>query len=117
MLGTRFTMVEPFARKPYEDAGVIVPRHHAAMARRVDRIIYEELVAGSVVAQSSQRKLRTLITSFSGRRSRRSCWLYRTGAGGRCRANVLPVYDTTRNPLRRRGRGMLGDEESARAAA
>lgn len=43
ILGTRFTMTEPFAREKLEQAGIVVHQVAADWIREVDRIIYEEL--------------------------------------------------------------------------
>ena len=117
LLGTRFTMVEPFARKPYEDAGVIVHDITPQWRAEVDRIIYEELVAGQVV-RDSQRKLRTLITELQRQKVEAvvlGCTELVLAVD--VRANVLPVYDTTAIHSAAAVEWMLGDEESARAAA
>ena len=56
LLGTRFTMTEMFARQPYLEAGIAIHDLAPEWRAEVDRIIYQELVAGRVV-RDSQRKL------------------------------------------------------------
>src|SRR4051794_25684354 len=63
LLGTRFTMTEPFAREPYEARGIVIQELTAPWRAEVDRIIYQELAVGRVV-RDSQRKLKTLITEL-----------------------------------------------------
>ena len=117
LLGTRFTMVEPFARKPYEDAGIVVHDLAPDWRSEVDRIIYEELVSGRVV-RDSQRKLRTLITELQRQKVDAvvlGCTELVMAVD--VRANVLPVYDTTAIHSAAAVEWMLGDREPARAAA
>ena len=117
LLGTRFTMVEPFARQPYEAAGLIVHDLAPDWRKEVDRIIYEELVSGRVV-RDSQRKLRTLITELQRQRVEAvvlGCTELVLAVD--VRANVLPVYDTTAIHSAAAVEWMLDDEQRARAAA
>ena len=117
LLGTRFTMAEPFARKPYEDAGIIVHDVAPQWRAEVDRIIYEELVASRVV-RDSQRKLKTLITELQKQKVEAvvlGCTELVLAVD--VRANVLPVYDTTAIHSAAAVEWMLADRESARAAA
>jgi len=117
LLGTRFTMAEPFARKPYEDAGIIVHDITPQWRAEVDRIIYEELVSGRVV-RDSQRKLRTLITEVQRQKVEAvvlGCTELVLAVD--VRANVLPVYDTTAIHSAAAVEWMLGDREEAKAAA
>lgn len=95
LLGTRFTMSEPFARTAYEAQGIAVHALSDEWQREVDRIIYEELAAGRVV-RDSQRKLKTLITEL-GKQKVQAVVLGCTELvlAVDVRANVLPVYDTT----------------------
>ncbi len=95
LLGTRFTMTEPFARTAYESQGIAVHALSDEWQREVDRIIYEELAAGRVV-RDSQRKLKTLITEL-GKQKVQAVVLGCTELvlAVDVRANVLPVYDTT----------------------
>src|SRR5438270_5177057 len=95
LLGTRFTMTEPFFRGRLEDRGITLVSIEQEWIDEVDRIIFEELAAGRVV-RNSQRKLKTLITELGKQRVQ--------GVVLGCtelvlavdvRANVLPVYDTT----------------------
>ena len=117
LLGTRFTMTEPFARQPYEEAGVVVHEIAPEWRAEVDRIIYEELVSGRVV-RNSQRKLKTLFTELQKQKVQAvvlGCTELVLAVD--VRANVLPVYDTTAIHSDAALEWMLGDEESARAAA
>jgi aspartate racemase len=95
LLGTRFTMTEPFARECYEQRGIIVHELTPDWRSEVDRIIYEELAAGRVV-RDSQRKLKTLITELAKQKVQAvvlGCTELVLAVD--VRANVLPVYDTT----------------------
>jgi aspartate racemase len=117
LLGTRFTMTEPFAREAYEQRGIIVQELTPDWRAEVDRIIYEELAAGHVV-RDSQRKLKTLIVELSRQRVQAvvlGCTELILAVDAR--ANVLPVYDTTAIHARAAVEWMLADEEQARAAA
>lgn len=95
LLGTRFTMSEPFYRERIEAHGIAVTTPDAAMAQEIDRIIYEELTRGQV-SRISQRTLKTCLTMMSQARNQAvvlGCtelvMLVDPGA------NVLPIYDTT----------------------
>ena len=57
LLGTRFTMSEPFYRERIEAHGISVTPPAPAEARDIDRI-YEELTRGQVT-RTSQRALKT----------------------------------------------------------
>ena len=117
LLGSRFTMTEPFAREPYQERGIVIHELSADWRREVDRIIYEELATGRVV-RDSQRKLKTLITEL-GKQKVQAVVLGCTELvlAVDTRANVLPVYDTTTIHAAAAVEWMLGDEEQARAAA
>lgn len=117
LLGTRFTMTEPFAREPYEARGIVIQELTPEWRAEVDRIIYEELAAGQVV-RDSQRKLKTLLVELSRQRVQAvvlGCTELVLAVD--VRANVLPVYDTTAIHARAAVEWMLADEEEARAAA
>ena len=117
LLGTRFTMVEPFARAPYEDRGIVIHELSPSWREEVDRIIYQELVMGRVV-RDSQRKLKTLITDLAKQKVQAivlGCTELVLAVD--VRANVLPVYDTTAIHARAAVQWMLSEEEQARAAA
>lgn len=117
LLGTRFTMTEPFVRERYEARGIQLASIDQAWMTEVDRIIYEELAAGRVV-RDSQRKLKTLITELAKKRIQAvvlGCTELVLAVD--VRANVLPVYDTTAIHARAAVNWMLGDEEQARVAA
>ena len=117
LLGSRFTMTEPFARKPYEDRGIVFQELTLGWRAEVDRIIYEELAAGRVV-RDSQRKLKTLITELAKQKVQAvvlGCTELVLAVDAR--ANVLPVYDTTAIHARMAVDWMLDEPEEARAAA
>jgi len=117
LLGTRFTMVEPFAREPYEARGIAIHEIAPEWRTEVDRIIFHELAAGRVV-RDSQRKLKTLITELAKQKVQAvvlGCTELVLAVD--VRANVLPVYDTTAIHARAAVDWMLGEEEEARAAA
>lgn len=117
LLGTRFTMTEPFAREAYEARGIVVQELTPEWRAEVDRIIYQELAAGNVV-RDSQRKLKTLLVELSRQRVQAvvlGCTELVLAVDAR--ANVLPVYDTTAIHARAAVEWMLADEEEARAAA
>lgn len=117
LLGSRFTMTEAFARRPYEERGIVFHELTPGWRAEVDRIIYEELAAGRVVRES-QRKLKTLITEL-GKQKVQAIVLGCTELvlAVDARANVLPVYDTTAIHARLAVEWMLGEQEEARAAA
>ena len=117
LLGTRFTMTEPFAREPYERRGIVVHEITPEWRGEVDRIIYEELAAGRVV-RDSQRKLKTLITDLAKQKVQAivlGCTELVFAV--ETKANVLPVYDTTAIHARAAADWMLAEVEVARAAA
>ncbi len=117
LLGTRFTMTEPFAREPYEARGIVVQELNAAWRDEVDRIIYEELAVGRVV-RDSQRKLKTLITELAKQKVQAvvlGCTELVLAVD--VRANILPVYDTTAIHARAAVEWMFDEPEQARAAA
>lgn len=117
LLGTRFTMSEPFVRERFERRGIQLASIEPVWVTEVDRIIYEELAAGRVV-RDSQRKLKTLITELAKKRIQAvvlGCTELVLAVD--VRANVLPVYDTTAIHARAGVDWMLADEEQARAAA
>lgn len=117
LLGTRFVMTEEFARAPYEEAGLDIVPITPDWVATVDRIIFDELVKG-IVRRDSQRALKTLLTELSRRKTDAvvlACTELVLAVDPR--ANVLPVYDTTEIHARAAVDWMLGDKESARAAA
>jgi len=117
LLGTRFTMTEPFSREPYEKRGIVFQELTPGWRAEVDRIIHEELAAGRVVRES-QRKLKTLITEL-GKQKVQAVVLACTELvlAVDTRANVLPVYDTTAIHARMAVEWMLEKQEEERAAA
>ena len=117
LLGSRFTMTEPFLRTRFESRGITLAPIAPAWMDEVDRIIFQELAAGRVV-RDSQRKLKTLITELAKQKVQAvvlGCTELVLAVD--VRANVLPVYDTTAIHARAAVDWMLGDEEEARAAA
>jgi aspartate racemase len=118
LLGTRFTMTEPFVRERIEARGIACVAIESEWVAEVDRIIYEELAAGRVV-RDSQRKLKTLITELAKRKVQAivlACTELVMAVD--VRANVLPVYDSTAIHARAAVDWMLdGEQEQARAAA
>jgi len=117
LLGTRFTMSEPYVRDRLESRGIALAPIDAGWTREVDRIIYDELAAGRVV-RDSQRKLKTLITELAKQKVQAillGCTELVLAVD--VRANVLPVYDSTALHARYAVDWMLEEEEQARAAA
>ncbi len=117
LLGTRFTMTEPFIRERIEARGITCAAIDPASIAEVDRIIYQELAAGRVV-RDSQRKLKTLITELAKQKVQAvvlACTELVLAVD--VRANVIPVYDTTAIHARAAVDWMLADEEQAKAAA
>ena len=117
LLGTDFTMTEPFLRDRYEAVGISFATVDFDWRREVHRIIYEELAAGRVVRES-QRKLKSLITEL-GKQKTQAVVLACTELvfAVDVRANVLPVYDTTAIHAKAAVDWMLSDKDEARAAA
>ena len=118
LLGTRFTMTEPYIRERIEARGISCVAIEPGWIAEVDRIIYEELAAGRVI-RDSQRKLKTLITELAKQKVQAivlACTELVLAVD--VRANVLPVYDTTALHARAAVDWMpVGEEEQARAAA
>ena len=117
LLGSRFTMTEPFIRGRLEARGIALAPIDDGWMREVDRIIYEELGIGRVV-RDSQRKLKTLITELAKQKVQAvvlGCTELVLAVD--VRANVIPVYDTTAIHARAAVDWMFADEEPARAAA
>ncbi|HEX4737577.1 MAG TPA: amino acid racemase [Allosphingosinicella sp.] len=95
LIGTRFTVGEPFIRERIEARGIAVSLPNPATAEEIDRIIFEELAKGQII-RNSQRRLRTYLTEMAQARQQAvvlGCTelvlLVDPGAA------VLPVYDTT----------------------
>ena len=117
VLGTRFTMTEPFVRSRIEARGINVVPIDESWVREIDRIIFDELAVGRVV-RDSQRKLKTLITELAKQRVQAvvlACTELVLAVD--VRANVIPVYDTTAIHAHAAVDWMLAGEEEARAAA
>ncbi|HVF83104.1 MAG TPA: amino acid racemase [Sphingomicrobium sp.] len=117
LLGTRFTMTQPFVRERIEGRGIQLAPIDPQWMTEVDRIIYQELAAGRVV-RDSQRKLKTLITEL-GKKKVQAIVLGCTELvlAVDVRANVLPVYDSTAIHARAAAEWMLDEAEQVRAAA
>ena len=95
LIGTRFTVSEPFIRERLEARGIAVTMPNPATAEEIDRIIFEELAKGQVL-RNSQRRLKTCLTEMAQGRQQAvvlGCTelvlLVDPGAA------VLPAYDTT----------------------
>jgi aspartate racemase len=117
LLGSRFTMTEPFIRNRLESRGITLAPIEPLWMQEVDRIIFEELAVGRVV-RDSQRKLKTLITELAKQKVQAvvlGCTELVLAVD--VRANVIPVYDTTAIHARAAVDWMLSEEEQARAAA
>ena len=118
LLGTRFTMTEPFAREAYERHGIVLHALTPEWQAEVHRIIYEELTTARVV-RDSQRKLKTLITELAKAKVEAivlGCTELVLAVD--VRANVLPVYDTTAIHAQAAIEWILGErEDAARKAA
>ena len=119
LLGTRFTMTEPFIRERIEARGISIAPIEQGWIAEVDRIIYDELAAGRVV-RDSQRKLKTLITELAKQKVQAivlACTELVLAVDAR--ANVLPVYDSTAIHARAAVDWMLDSEQDqqSRAAA
>ena len=117
LLGTRFTMTQPFVASRLEQRGIQLTAIDQDWMGEVHRMIYEELAAGRVV-RDSQRKLKTLITELSKKKVQAvvlGCTELVLAVD--TRANVLPVYDSTAIHARAAAEWMLANEEQARAAA
>jgi len=117
LLGSRFTMTEPFIRNRLETRGITLAPIASGWMHEVDRIIFEELAVGRVV-RDSQRKLKTLITELAKAKVQAvvlGCTELVLAVD--VRANVIPVYDTTAIHARAAVDWMFAEEEPARAAA
>jgi aspartate racemase len=95
LLGTRFTVSEPYIRERLEAKGIKVTSPEPGTAQEIDRIIFEELAKGQVL-RNSQRRLKTCLTEMAQGRQQAAVLgctelvlLVDPGAA------VLPVYDTT----------------------
>lgn len=95
LIGTRYTMADSFYRDRIEAHGITVTVPDAGTAKEIDRIIFEELVRGTV-SRVSQRTLKTCLT-IMGQARQQAVILGCTELVLLVdpNANVLPVYDTT----------------------
>ncbi|MCL6678248.1 amino acid racemase [Sphingomonas sp. RG327] len=117
LLGTRFTMTEPYVRERLEKRGIALASVDPKWMQEVDRIIFEELAAGQVI-RDSQRKLKTLIAELARHKVQAvvlGCTELVLAVD--TRANVIPVYDTTAIHARAAVEWMLAEQEQAKAAA
>jgi len=117
LLGTRFTMTEPYVRERLEKRGIALASVDAKWTQEVDRISFEELAAGQVI-RDSQRKLKTLIAELARHKVQAvvlGCTELVLAVD--TRANVIPVYDTTAIHARAAVKWMLAEQEQAKAAA
>ena len=117
LFGTRTTMTEDFARARYEEAGIEVVQLRADWIDQIDRIIFAELVRGQV-SRTSQRSLKTMITELD----KQKVGGIVLGCTELClaidpRANILPVYDTTRIHAEHAVRWLLEDARADSEAA
>ena len=96
LIGSRNVMLESFYRQKLADRGIDLLAPQMRVVEILDRIIYDELIAGKVGRQS-QRELKTIITNLS-QDGAQAIVLGATelemivGVN----ANVLPIYDCTR---------------------
>lgn len=117
LLGTRFTMTEAYVRDRLEKRGISLTPVDAKWMHEVDRIIFEELAAGTVV-RDTQRKLKTLIAELARQKVQAvvlGCTELVLAVD--TRANVIPVYDTTAIHARAAVEWILAEEAEAKAAA
>ena len=112
LLGTRFTVAEPFIRERLEARGIAVQVPAPATADEIDRIIFEELAKGQVL-RNSQRRLKTCLTEMAQGRQQAAVLgctelvlLVDPGAA------VLPVYDTTALHARAAVEWITSDEQA-----
>ena len=117
LLGTRFTVQGEFFRERIESFGVKLYVPDDAIAREVDRIIFEELCRGHV-SRVSQRTLRTQINAFAqGKAQAVVLGCTELVLAVDTRANIIPVYDTTCLHAEAAVEWMLEEAEPARVAA
>jgi aspartate racemase len=116
LIGTKFTMSEPFYRERIEAHGIEVSVPDPGMAQEIDRIIFEELVRGNV-SRVSQRTIKTCLTVLGQARNQAvilGCtelvMLVDPGA------NVIPIYDTTAIHAQAAVEWILDEESESRAA-
>lgn len=66
LLGTRFTMEQPFYRERLEAAGIAVTTPDAPQREMIHRVIYDELCAGRIVNES-RAAYRAVMADLAGR--------------------------------------------------
>jgi len=114
LIGTRFTMTEPFYRERIEARDIVVATPDPGMMYEIDRIIHEELARG-IVSRVSQRTLKTCLTIMSQARNQAvilGCTELVMLVDPL--ANVIPVYDTTALHAQAAVEFILGEEKSTR---
>ena len=112
LIGTRFTMTEPFYRERIEARDIVVATPDPGMMSEIDRIIHEELARG-IVSRVSQRTLKTCLTIMSQARNQAvilGCTELVMLVDPL--ANVIPVYDTTALHAQAAVEFILGEEKS-----
>eukprot|EP00105_Crassostrea_gigas_P007450 XP_011421698.1 PREDICTED: uncharacterized protein LOC105324331 [Crassostrea gigas] len=95
LLGTRFTMSEPFMREHLEGHGFELAIPDSERMTEINRIIYEELVMGEARTES-KRTLKTILTNL-GQEGNEAAVLACTELVMivNTNGNVLPIFDTT----------------------
>ena len=93
LLGTRFTMEEPFYSQVIEDFGIEVKVPEPADRRTVDDVIYGELCKG-VVTEKSAAEFQRIIDTLRDRGAQ-AVILGCTEIGMLVKTASVPVYDTT----------------------
>ena len=96
LIGTRNVMAESWYRQRLVKHGVTLLPWEAADVEDLERIIYEELMSGQIV-RNSERTLKTLLTEID-KDGADAVVLGCTELGMivDTKANILPIYDTTR---------------------
>lgn len=95
LLGTRFTMSEGFLRDRLRDHGIELAVPDPERMAEIDRIIFDELVSGEVLAES-KRTLKTYLTNLA-KDGNEAVVLACTELVMIVNptSNVLPIFDTT----------------------
>ena len=96
LLGTRNVMGEDWYRDRLDDFGVELIETDDATVTMIDRIIYDELMVGTV-EKASEREIRTLLTKWD-QRDIDAVALASTELSALVdtEANVMPIFDSTR---------------------
>ena len=96
LIGTRNVMTEKFYRQKLVSHGVSLTPPSADRASEIDRIIYEELMVGKA-SRDSERTMKTYFTDISKGETQAivlACTELEMIVD--VKANVLPIYDSTR---------------------